>query len=111
MKFLVLGLLVLAGCGYSSRENELTGQVKKVVKKTPLLCNDWTLADISLGIMRNGTGSMSKEDVFLSVESRDDEKTLKAAADSGQAVKVTYNVKRWTWCVEDHIVSKVEVLK
>lgn len=111
MKFLVLSLLVLAGCGYSSKDNELTGQVKRVGKLTPMLCDPWTTVDVSLGLMRNGTGSVSKEDLFLTVTSADDEKALKAAAELGTPVKITYNVKRFTWCTEDHFVTKVELLK
>src|SRR5579859_447764 len=48
-------------CGNSSVGNELEGQVKKVVKRTPIFCSDYVEADVSLGVIRNGVGSMSQE--------------------------------------------------
>ena len=107
----VIGLLFLTGCGYSARDNELTGQVKRVVKQTPIMCEDRTDADISLGVMRNGVGSMSTDDVQLTVANADDAKLLKEANESGALVKVTYDIKRWVWCWQDHIITKVELVK
>ena len=109
MKILIL-CLVLAACGYSAKSNELIGQVKKVIDKTPILCGDYVEADLSLGVIRNGVGSMSKEDVELYVERREDAALLKRAAETGKLVKVAYDVRRVTWCVPDHWVTKVEIL-
>lgn len=104
-------VLFVSACGYSSVDNELIGQVKKVKKMTPIICPDYVEADISLGIIRNGTGSMSKEDVELNVESYADIELLKGAAESGQLVKVAYDIKRISICVPDHRLTKVELVK
>ena len=106
----IIPILFLAACGYSARSNELVGQVKRVVDKTPIVCGDYVEADVSLGVLRNGVGSMSKEDVDLYVPSDADAKILKGAAESGKIVKIAYDVKRVTWCVPDHWVTHVEVL-
>src|ERR1700677_1762153 len=108
MNKIILSILFLSGCGYESKNNELVGQVKRVVEKTPILCSDWTQADVSLGVMRNGTGSVSKEDTFLTVVNKQDADNLKQAAETGIPVKVIYNVKRIAFCTEKHIVTKVE---
>lgn len=108
MKRLVL-LLAITACGYSAKGNELVGQVKKVVDKTPLVCGDYAEADVSLGTIRNGVGSMSKEDVTLYIEHDSDIATLKKAAESGQLVKLAYDVRRVTWCVPDHWLTHAEI--
>ncbi len=107
-----LALLTASGCGYSSRKNDLTGQVKKVIHHTPLVCPDYVEVDVSLGVMRNGTGSISNQDVWLVVTDKADEQKLDAAAVSGAPVKVTYDDKRFFWCTQNgHRVAGVEVLK
>lgn len=100
----LIPLVLLAACGFSSADNEAVGQVKKVVKKTPLVCGDYIEADISLGVMRNGVGSLSKEDVELAVDKSETETiaTLKHAAETGAIVKFTYDVRRLAMCWPDH---------
>lgn len=102
--------LLLGGCGYSSADNELTGQVKKIAHRTPLLCFDRFDADISLGIMRNGVGSMSTQDMWMTVPDAKNVDLLKSAADSGKLVKIRYDVYRLTFCINDAVVRSVEVL-
>lgn len=104
-------LLMLSGCGNSSVDNELIGQVKKVSHVTPLLCFDYVDADISLGVMRNGVGSMSTQDQWLTVPREQDQKILAEAAQSGKIVKVTYRVARVMWCWNDHIVTSAEIVE
>lgn len=111
MRILVIAIAVLlSACGNSARDNELVGQVKKVVERTPILCGDYAFADVSLGIVRNGTGSMSKEDVELYVPHDADVKLLKAAAESGQLVRVTYDVRRVALCTPDHWATGVSLV-
>lgn len=110
MKYVLL-LLALSGCGYSSKGNETIGQVKKLTAETPIVCNERTDADLSLGVIRNGVGSMSTEDRWFTVESEADKAILKQASETGALVKVTYNLKRWVWCYSDHIITHVELVK
>ena len=109
--FMFLMLCSLCSCGYSSLDNELIGQVKLVKNYTPLVCNNWNMTDISLGVMRNGVGSMSHEDVSLTVTDDKVLQKLKEANASGKLVKVMYDVKRWTWCVDNYIVKSVEIVQ
>ncbi len=112
--FMFLALISLTGCsmwGYRSRENELIGQVKKVVHRTPMVCSEFDSADISLGVLRNGVGSMSSQDVWVTVFSSDDLKILKKANETGQLVKIKYDERRATYCIEDFIVKSVELVK
>lgn len=111
MKSFILGLLVLSSCGYTSRDNDVVGQVKKVVKVTPIICPDFKVLDLSLGVMRNGVGSMSTEDEIFYVESAEDFKTLTNAANAGQLVRIKYDVARVRFCRPEHEVLSVEVLK
>lgn len=103
----------LAGCGYESKNNELTGQVKKVLSHTPIFCGDFTTVDISLGAMRNGTGSVSKDDMWLTVDNESDKKLLNDAMIDGSIVTVHYDDKRWPsgWCQKTEHIFKVDVLK
>lgn len=109
--FLVALVFAVSGCGYSSRNNEVVGQAKKVVNLTPILCSDRIDTDISLGVMRNGVGSMSTQDAWFTVPKESDQKLLNDAASAGKLVKVNYDVKRWVWCWQDHIITHVEILK
>ena len=104
-------LLLLTACGYSSKQNEAIGQVKKVTEQTPIICSDYQATDISLGVMRNGVGSMSTEDVWYYVPNRDDVETLKKAAQTGQLVKFQFDVKRIRFCVPNDMITHVEILK
>jgi hypothetical protein len=104
MNKLSVAILFLVACGNTSSDNELVGQVKKVVKRTPILCSDYTEVHLSLGLMRNGVGSMSHEDVELAVDNEDKENVdkLKWAAENGAIVKLSYDVERVSPCWPDH---------
>ena len=114
MKKLLLmvgGLFLLASCGYTQRQSELTGQVKRLTHETPILCPDRVDVDLSLGVMRNGVGSMSSEDVFLTVPNREDQEVLAKAAAEGALVKITYDTARFVFCWNPAIVTHVERTK
>lgn len=102
--------LALVGCGYTSKNNEVVGQIKKVVNKTPIFCWDHAIVDVSLGVMRNGVGSMSGEDVYLYVPPALVDEVTKVAA-TGGLVKVAYDVKRFSLCVPQWQLTKLEVIQ
>jgi hypothetical protein len=103
----MLLILLLTACGFSSVDNEMTGQVKKTMHNTPLICPDYTDADISLGVMRDGVGSMSTQDVWVVVPP---ELKLKVEhfAETGEIVNATYSVYRVTFCTSDHYLTSIE---
>lgn len=104
--------MLLSGClGSSSADNELTGQVKRAQHVTPIIYSDYDRIDVSLGIMQNGVGSMSKDDVWMYVPSPHDFAILKMAAETGQLVKIKYDVSRVRWYVENDMVTSVELVK
>lgn len=107
---LVLVLLLATACGYSSKDNEMIGQVKKVMKNTPLICPDYKDADISLGVIRNGVGSMSSQDIWVYVPDDLNFKILTEANQTGKLVKIKYDIKRLQFCVGDHQVTSVELV-
>lgn len=109
--FLVALFITLASCGYDSKNNQTVGQVKKVIRETPLICDDRMLVDISLGVMRNGVGSMSREDMVLSVQNERDFATLQTAIDNGQLVKITYDARRFAFCMTRFHAVSVEIVK
>lgn len=108
---LVVASMFFIGCGYSSINNESIGQVKKVINLTPLVCSDRVDVDISLGVMRDGVGSMSTQDIELYVPKEEHQKLLKLAATQGSLVKVTYSSYRITWCLPEKVVTNVEIVK
>lgn len=109
MKKLLL-IMMLCACGYSSKSSELSGQPKNIEHNTPLICMNYDSVDISLGVMRNGVGSMSTQDVYLYVPSQNDIDTLNQAIKDGKLVKITYDEARITFCVPEKVVRKIEVL-
>lgn len=111
MKTLFVLFLVLSGCGYSALNSEFTGQVKYVENVNPILCDQRVDAGITLGVMRNGTGSVSTHDIIVTVPDKDVQAILRSASESGAIVKMTYDQKRLTWCWHEMTVTKAEVLK
>jgi hypothetical protein len=103
--------LMLCGCGNSAIDGELIGQAKKVTNVTPLLCPDYVAFDVSLGVMRNGTGSMSTQDVWFTVRPSVDIRLLKEAVDKGALVRVKYDRRRLAICTEDNILNAMEVVR
>lgn len=109
---LAIAALTLTGClGFSSKDNEVIGQVKRVKHLTPIVCMDWDMADISLGVMRNGVGSMSTQDISLWVPNKADFDLLAQASKTGQLVKITYDNARFRWCVDTEMVTKVTLVQ
>ena|ERR1035437_8887163 len=109
-KYLVIALLLITSCGYTSVDNELLGQPKKLYHQTPIICPNRTDLDISLGVMRNGVGSMSTQDLYLTVPNKQDVDKLNSALSSGKLVKLHYNILRWTLCQRMESVTSVEIL-
>lgn len=107
-RIIIVAAITLSACGYESRDNDLTGQVKKVIHNTPLICPNYDDVDISLGVIRGGVGSMSTQDVWLTVYSDAAFKSLDAAQKSGAIVNVKYDVKRVAICTDDHVLASVE---
>lgn len=108
MKRIALVVVMLTACGKTHVGAESTGQVKTVTRNTPLICPDQWLADISLGVMRNGTGSMSTHDEIFRVEDPAVLSALKTAAESGALVTVTYDEDRFRWCIQTQIITSVK---
>lgn len=107
-----MAMFMLSGCfGYSSRESEVTGQPKKVINQTPIICPERSDLDLSLGVVRGGVGSMSTSDLYLTIGDKAEADSLKKAVDSGYLVKVVYNTNRVTICQYEHEVSKVTILR
>lgn len=109
-KLLLLGLMLSGcGCGRESVNVVASGQVKTVSNETPLLCPDYTEVDVSLGVVHDGTGSMSTHDILFRVDDSDLAKVLREAAKSGKIIEVTYDTDRFRWCVETRVITSVKV--
>jgi len=111
--FISIGSLWHFGFGNSQVGGEAIGQAKKVSNATPVLCPDYTYFDMSMGVLRNGVGSMSTQDMEFTIRSADPNliALLKDAANSGKIVKVTYNTRRAAVCTEDYILTGAEIVK
>ena len=103
--------LLLSSCGYVARDSEMIGQIKKIANVTPLFCPDRVDVDLSLGVLRNGVGSMSTEDVWATVYKQNVIDTLKMANSQGAIVKVVYNVRRFIICGEQREIIGAEITK
>ena len=108
---LLLAIVMLSGCGNKSTGTQFVGQVKKVAHITPLLCPDYDLVDVSLGVVRNGVGSMSTEDMHIQVLNAKDLELLLASQEKGLLVKGSYVMRRTAFCVPQRKLTKVEVTK
>ena len=113
IRFLLVVLIALSGgcyaCGNKTTSNELTGQVKKVIKRTPLICPDFVEVDVSLGVMRGGIGSMSHEDVALRVMNEDQVPKLEKAARDGALITLAYDEARIAVCYPQHKLTSFTI--
>lgn len=97
-------------CGWTGREISGTGQVKKVRLDTPIWCPDYHEVDISLGVMRNGVGSMSTHDMKLFIpESMVAE--LKKAAEASAIINFTYDERRSGLCVPSDRMTSFKLVQ
>lgn len=106
----VVSMSLLSGCtlfGFSSKENEATVQPKKIVNHTPIVCPEFKALDASMGIMVNGVGSMSKEDLEVVLTSKEQKDTIEAAISSGKLLKIKYSTGRVVIC-QDHIANVLD---
>lgn len=109
-KVLCVGsLLLLTTCGYSQKDGDLIGQAKKVSSRTNILCPNYKMVDVSLGILQNGVGSMSGQDMWLQLTNEADYALLRDAASHGKIVKLTYNTRRLAICTEENIVTSASL--
>ncbi len=106
----VLGLSGCEGCGYTSIDNKMTGQVKKIHHNTPIVCENYYSADVSLGVMQNGAGSISNHDVRMAVYDDGVRKTLEDAATTGKLVEITFKERRATTCIPEYIATEARLL-
>lgn len=111
ISLLIASCLALSACGYTAVDSEMIGQVKMVKSKTPIVCPDFKEADISLGVLRGGVGSMSTQDVWVVITSDAQLAVFKRAAETGELVKVTFDKKRVTFCTGDIFAKSVEIVK
>lgn len=110
-KIILIAAMMLSACGYEQTDSEAIGQVKKVANMTPILCDKRTDVDISLGVIRNGIGSISGQDIWLTVRDKANVEILKKANESGQLVKIKYDVARFEWCWNQRELASVEIIK
>lgn len=108
---LLLALALLAGCGYSHRDNDLVGQPKSVESTTPLLCPDQHVLHLSLGVMRHGVGSMSTQDILINIPDDRLVPVLSAAVEQGKLINARTNEARFRWCNEEKELVSFEILK
>jgi hypothetical protein len=100
----------LSGCGYSQMDSEMSGQVKRMIHLTPIICPNYYEVDFSLGVMRDGVGSMSTQDVYVTVPAELLPK-VKEIANSGKPATITYNKARFALCTEERIVTDIQPMK
>jgi hypothetical protein len=107
-KIILFTSLLLSSCGYSSVDNEGTGQVKKISHETPIFCPNYNVADIAIGSIQSGAISITHDWYVINSE---DEKILKEAAEKGKLIKFTYNVERVAFCTgTNHFLESVEII-
>lgn len=97
-------------CGWSHKDTTGSGQVKQVGKETPIVCPDYYRVYVSLGVMRNGVGSMSTHDMTMFIEDKD-VPALKDAAEKGAVIDFVYDTRRMGNCVDEDRMTSFKIQK
>ena len=100
----------LTGCGHIAVDGELTGQAKKVTTVTPLFCENYVAFEMSMGVLQNGTGSVSTQDMWFTVKNVEDLATIKKAVETAAIVKVTYDTLRSPICIAQEVMTSIEIV-
>ncbi len=112
LRMTVAFCLLLTGCwGNSSVDNDGVCQPKKIHHNTPLICGNYDSVDVSLGVVRNGVGSMSTHDMTLVIPDGETKRKLEQAIAAGKLVNLHYNERRFSWCQELAVVTAVDILE
>lgn len=109
--FCLLLALTLTSCGYTSVNNVAVVQIKSLHNETPLLCFNYNWLDASLGVMRNGTGSVSTEDIRFQIMNENQREILQEAADAGKLARVTFRDRRFVFCTYSREITNVEIVE
>lgn len=111
-KFYLLVLIILTiSCGYSHRDNEIVGQPKSVESTTPIFCPEQNILHMSLGVMRNGVGSMSVQDILINIPDSTLVPKLKKVVEEGKIINAKTNEARFRWCNQEKELVSFEVLE
>jgi hypothetical protein len=107
-------ILAMEGPHIQTSEGAVTvGQIKTIeTQLSPLhICPPKVVvAHLSLGVLRNGQGSVSSEDFSATVQSPEDVETLQRAAKNGDLVEVTTNSVLADPCRPEVRITAVRVL-
>lgn len=116
MKKIILMLALACGgcishCGHGELDVVVIGQPKAIIKENNIICKNKQLLDMSLGVMRNGVGSMSTQDKIYWIINKNDEVLLQSAIKEGKLVEITYDSYRMsTFCEPCETISNVRIL-
>jgi hypothetical protein len=105
-----LALMLVVGCGYSHRNNEVIGQPKAIESTTPIFCPEQNVLHLSLGVMRHGVGSMSTEDIQINIPDDSLLPGLRSAIKTGKLINVQTNEARFRFCNEMKELVAFEVV-
>jgi hypothetical protein len=111
MKILILCFILLSfvSCGFTERGTKGVVQIKRIHHVTPLICSERIVLDASLGVMQNGVGSMSTQDIDITV-SIEQSKILERAVESGKLVEIKYSTRRFDFCNRYRILEEVKIM-
>lgn len=109
MKYVLLSLL-LCSCGMSEVGTKGIAQIKRVHSINPIFCPQYKVLDASLGVMINGVGSMSTQDIDLTITD-EQAKILQEAAEKGKLVELTYSNRRFSFCEEERVLTSLKIVE
>lgn len=113
MKILILIIMIisLVSCGMSEVGTKGTVQIKRIHKITPMIaCSDYYVLDASLGIMTKGVGSMSTQDIDLTISKQQATELEVLLAHGKSIVNVTYDTRRLTFCEEERVLVGYDIV-
>jgi len=97
-----------------ARDGELIGQAKKLTLVTPFwssICPEYYALDVSLGVMQNGTGSMSTQDVWFTIKNVQDLDLMRKAVENASIAKIKYDTRRLAACTETHYATGFQIVR
>lgn len=100
-------ILLFTNCGYIEQNNIGIGQVKKIIKNTPIICPDYKVVNIAFGSLESGIISNTND--YYVIDDKQQE-ILEKAQYNQKIIKFVYNVKRVAICKQTkNIITDIVV--
>lgn len=84
--------------------------MKRLHRVTPIFCGDYSVLDANLGVMQDGQGGASIQDIDLEIPEPMVAELAKALENKTLQVEITYSTHRVAFCGQHEVLDSFKVI-